>query len=77
MGDNMDKKKKMVAAMAGVMGYLQEEQAVIQMQAAGAPDALAVPETPPAAPASLWGASGRQSQMQLRSLMQLRAFNRL
>jgi hypothetical protein len=30
-----------------------------------------------AAPASLWGASGRQSQMQLRNLMQLRAFNRI
>ncbi|MFH0725959.1 MAG: hypothetical protein V2B19_06355 [Pseudomonadota bacterium] len=26
---------------------------------------------------SLWGASGRQSQMQLRNLMQLRAFNRI
>lgn len=64
--------------------YLQS--AVASVPAMTAPAKSPVPVTqvpampalipPSPAPTSLWGASGRQSQMQLRNLMQLRAFNR-
>jgi len=72
----MIKKKKQAAAIAGVMAYLQEEQATIGMQAAVG-DTEHEPATQPPPPASLWGASGRQSQMQLRNMMQLKAFQRI
>lgn len=72
--------------------YMQSVMAQAQAMATPAPEEIPVqpaptpmqePSTPRlipltmAAPASLWGASGRQSQMQLRNLMQLRAFNRI
>lgn len=87
----MDHKKKITAAISAVINYIQDEEAALYLAAAMAPpvqaltsQALAEPPlltipaltTPCSAPASLWGASGRQSQMQLRNLMQLRAFNR-
>jgi hypothetical protein len=66
-----DKKKKMTAAIAAVMSYLQEEEAAIQMQAAatqaeaGAPPTVFRP----------WGIVGRQAQMQMRNMIQLKAFH--
>jgi Tfp pilus assembly protein FimV len=66
-------KKKMSAAAAAVMMYLEEEAVAMQ---APLPEA-AQPVAAPAAMPSLWGASGRQSMMQMRSLMQLKAFHRL
>lgn len=65
-----DTQKKIAAALAAVMHYLKlEEEAA----------ALAVPSQQPAPPAgpALWALNGRQSQMQLRNLMQLRAFGRM
>ncbi len=58
--------KKQVAAISGVMEYLQsQEEPVVQ-------------ETPPGPPMpSLWALSGRQTAMQMRTLMQLRAFKAL
>ncbi len=74
MGDGMNNdKKKMSAAAAAVMMYLEEEAVAMQ---APSPEA-AQPAAAPAAMPSLWGVSGRQSMMQMRSLMQLKAFHRL
>ncbi|MCP4747354.1 MAG: hypothetical protein GY874_14620 [Desulfobacteraceae bacterium] len=66
--DNQE--KKMAAAMAAVATYMQQEQeAGLEAMAAaqplaGAPMAL-----------NLWGLSGRQSMMQLRNLMQMKALH--
>jgi hypothetical protein len=66
-----DTQKKFAAAIAAVMQYLQEEElASLQFETARAV---------PAAPAGpkLWALNGRQAQMQLRNLMQLRTFGRM
>jgi hypothetical protein len=86
----MNHKKKITAAISAVINYIQDEEAALYLNAAMAqvpamsspalaePPMLTIPAltTGCSAPASFWGASGRQSQMQLRNLMQLRAFNR-
>jgi len=70
----MSDKKKITAAVSAVMSYLEEEAAAMAApQEISAP----VPGPVPSAPVSFWGASGRQAQMQMRNLMQLKAFHRL
>lgn len=70
----MENKKKIAAASA-VLAYIKEEEEIagaMAMQAqAGAREtqALVHPQ------ASMWGLNGRQTQMQLRSMMQLKAFH--
>lgn len=66
-----DTQKKIAAAMAAVMYYLQAEE-----QLAGLPLAPRAVETAAAGP-KLWALNGRQTQMQLRNLMQLRALARM
>jgi len=63
----MAKDKKRAAALSAVIAYMKnEEQQRIE----------AGPIPPAGSPSvSVWGLSGRQAQMQLRSLMQLRAFS--
>jgi hypothetical protein len=67
-----DTQKKIAAALAAVMHYLKTEEEMAAL-------AAAAPSAQPALPAgpALWGLNGRQSQMQLRNLMQLRAFGRI
>jgi hypothetical protein len=70
--------KKATAATAAVMQYIRSEEEAIAMQFA---PYAAVPQMPaisqPHAPQlKPWGLSGRQTQMQMRNLMQLRTFNR-
>ncbi|RJQ55669.1 MAG: hypothetical protein C4530_15695 [Desulfobacteraceae bacterium] len=61
----MDDKKR-AAAVAAVTAYLRkEEEGRIQP----------FDTAPEAAFSNLWGISGRQAQMQLRSMMQLKAFH--
>ena len=70
----MGNEKKISAAIAAVMYYLREEEAVLIQQAAmsGMPQAPSAP-----APAfSPWSMNGRQTQMQMRNLMQMRTFQR-
>ncbi|MDL2329946.1 hypothetical protein LJC71_09435 [Desulfosarcina sp. OttesenSCG-928-A07] len=63
--------KKRAAAITAVVAYIEtEEEAILS--------------PPPQRPAprefeqgNLWGLSGRQGMMQMRSLMQMKAFNRL
>jgi hypothetical protein len=69
--------KKVTAAIAAVMSYIQEEEA-INMQAAMS----GIAQTPAASAAIAadtikpWGMSGRLAQMQMRNLMQMRTFQR-
>jgi hypothetical protein len=62
-------KKKIAAAIAAVAHYLEAEEAAL---ASAAPAVEAAPAGP-----KLWALNGRQFQMQLRSLMQLRALGRM
>ena len=62
----MDNKKK-TAVIAAVMYYLKsEEEAAMQ-------PLPAAEKTLPPVPMKLWAVSGRQTQMQMRNLMQLKA----
>jgi len=67
-----DTQKKITAAIAAVMHFLKAEEELAALQFAAA-------EAAPAAPAGpkLWALNGRQTQMQLRNLMQLRALGRM
>jgi hypothetical protein len=69
--------KKMVAAIAAVMNYIQEEEALgMQAAMAGMPHAPVVAAASAADLIKPWGMSGRQAQMQMRNLMQMRTFQR-
>ena len=70
----MENQKKISAAIAAVTHYMRmEEETILMQQAAmgGMPQVLA--PLPPAA-VNPWGVNGRQTQMQMRNLMQMRAF---
>ena len=72
----MENTKKISAAVSAVMNYVKTEEEAICIQS------LAVSEVEPAqaayaaamAPVKLWGMSGRQAQMQMRNMMQMRTF---
>ncbi len=66
----MDEKVKISAAISAVVAYIEEEEATMMM---AQPVEEAAPA--PAAPVGMYGISGRQTQMQLRNLMQLKAFH--
>ncbi len=69
------KEKKMAAALAAVSAYLQQEEEVFSQKLADAmapaPQALKW-----AMISNMWGQSGRQSMMQMRNLMQMKALHR-
>jgi hypothetical protein len=67
----MTDSQKKIAAIAAVMQYLQEEDLAALQFASPAAETAA-----PAGP-KLWALNGRQTQMQLRNLMQLRALGRM
>lgn len=64
--------KKMAAVGAAVFEYIRSEEEALCASLAGARAAAPAPETPSAA--KPWGLNGRQQQMELRNLMQWRAF---
>lgn len=65
---SMENYKKKIAAMTAVLYYLQdEEEAALYQMAAD------ISAAPPA-PEGFWSYSGRQSQMMLRSMAQMRLF---
>ena len=70
----MENQKKISAAIAAVMHYIQEEEAMLMQQAAmsGMPQAPSV--SAPTMAFSPWSMNGRQMQMQMRNLMQMRTF---
>ena len=67
----MDKQKKQAAAMAAVTLYLKTEQEAAAMQAAAEHVPSAARTAPPL---KVWGLSGRQAQMQMRNMMQMKTF---
>lgn len=70
----MADKKKAVAAAAAVMDYIAAEEEAMGMQPSVPAGVLAPAARPGLGPVGLWGVSGRQSQMQMRRLMQMRTF---
>ena len=68
--------KKKAAAIAAVMNYIQEEALGMQAAMAGVSQAPAVTAANVANLIKPWGMSGRQAQMQMGNLMQMRAFQR-
>jgi len=67
-----DTQKKVAAAIAAVMEYLQDEE--LWAATPAEPAALGAAAS---AGLNLWALNGRQTQMQLRNLMQLRALGRM
>ena len=68
------KNPKKIAAVSAVLAYIKEEEdavAAIAQQRVKSQQALSRGLQPQM---NLWGTAGRQSQMQLRNLMQLKAF---
>jgi len=70
--------KKATAATAAVLQYIKSEEEAIAMQFASYAVEPQMPATfqPYAAQVKPWGLNGRQTQMQMRNLMQLRTFHR-
>lgn len=76
----MEHTLKTAAAIAGVLQYIKTKEEAIAMQSAMQAQA-AGPVMPqvsraPAPVTKLWALNGRQAQMQMRNLMQLRTFFR-
>lgn len=65
----MEDKKKRTAAVSAVMEYIQKEEDQNNQQGLLSVEFSNVN--------NLWGISGRQAQMQLRNMMQLKAFHGL
>ena len=78
-GNQMGRTPKTAAAIAAVLQYIRTEEEAIAMQSAIQAPQAQMPQIvrPPAPVTKPWGASGRQAQMQIRNLMQLRTFRRL
>jgi hypothetical protein len=67
--------KKIAAGMSAVMNYIRTQEEMAGMQAVPEQTAAQVPVA--AVSMNLWGVSGRQAQMQMRQLMQTKAFHGL
>ena len=70
----MDISKKKAAAFAAVMRYLKAEEEAFAQQALAAAAVDPARAFVPAAPLKVWGLSGRQAQMQMRNMMQMKTF---
>ena len=73
-GETMENRKKIAAATTAVMNYITTEEEAVCIQTMAAPAVEPVPEAYAAAPVKLWGMSGRQTQMQMRNMMQMKIF---
>ena len=67
------KDKKKVAAIAAVMAYVNGGVVVDERALQDGADTAPVVAAPAAI--NLWGGSGRQSQMHLRTLLQMKSFH--
>jgi hypothetical protein len=75
----MGNARKTTAAISAVLQYIKTEEEAMAMQSAMQTAQFRMPMfaqqlVPVAKP---WGLSGRQAQMQMRNLMQLRTFRKL
>ena len=71
----MDSRKKKAAAISAVMSYIKTEEEAFSLQPIAAADHAPYSSAP--VQLKLWGISGRQAQMQMRNLMQMKAFHRI
>jgi len=69
------KNKKRIAAASAVLAYLKEEEEIAGAMAMQAHTGIQEAQVPAQPQMGMWGQSGRQTQMQLRSMMQLKAFH--
>ncbi len=69
----MEKDKKIIAAMSAVMSYVTQEEEILRMQDSSMDRSNLAPRVS----ANIYGASGRQSIMQTRNMMQMKAFHRV
>jgi hypothetical protein len=78
-GIQMGYDPKSAAAIAAVLQYIITEEEAVAMQSTMQAAQPQMPwfARPPAPAVKPWGVSGRQAQMQMRNLMQLRAFRKL
>jgi hypothetical protein len=70
----MENNKRIAAASAAVLNYIMTEEEAICIQSMATPSVMRAPAPYTSAPVKLWGMSGRQAQMQMRNLMQMRTF---
>jgi hypothetical protein len=66
-------RKKLVAAISGVISYIRQEEDAARIQSATSLQKAALP----LASLNPWSISGRQDIMQMRQMTQMRAFQRL
>ena len=71
----MENRKKKAAAISAVMSYIKTEEEAFSLQPIAAADHAPYSSAP--VQLKLWGISGRQAQMQMRNLMQMKAFHRV
>ena len=67
-------KKKLAAAMSAVFTYIKTSEEAAAFQAAQALDPIESQPHQIMQPNNIWGISGRQTQMQANTMMQLRVF---
>lgn len=67
--------RKAVAAMSAVMAYLRDEEDAVVCCAQAMPSMPVESVQKPVQPPNMWGMNGRQAQMQMRNLMQWKAFH--
>lgn len=72
----MENKKKISAVISAVMSYIKTEEEAICIQSLAVPtvESAQVAYAAAMAPVKLWGMSGRQAQMKMRNMMQMRTF---
>ena len=75
-GETMENRRKMSAAISAVMNYIKTEEEAICIQSLAAPEVELAQAAYAAvmSPVKLWGMSGRQAQMRMRNMMQMRTF---
>jgi hypothetical protein len=69
------KNKKKIAAASAVLAYIKEEEELAGAMAMQAQAGVMETQALVSPQVSMWGLNGRQTQMQLRSMMQLKAFH--
>lgn len=70
----MRDKKKTTAIIAAVAHYIQTAEAAAAQLMSG-PGEEAAAKTAPSPALNLWGVSGRHQQMQMRTMVQMKAFH--
>jgi len=68
----MENSKKKAAAISAVMAYIKTQEEAVAMQPVSVLNQAGSASNQ--VPLNLWGVSGRQAQMQIRNLMQMKTF---